>query len=71
MKKFTIIWKYFFGSKTKNTFDRYYRSSVNGIYIEKHASNSGTKYSIGNIDKAKIIYNSEEELLTALFNYNL
>lgn len=63
-----IKWKYFFGGHDNGgrTFDRYYSAEINGVRVEKHASNRGVKFSIGNIDKAKIKYKTEKELLAAL-----
>ena len=55
-----IDWKYFFGGSSGRTFDRYYK-------VEKHASNRGVKYSIGNIDEAKKKYKTETELSEACF----
>lgn len=63
-----IDWKYFFGGSGGNTFDRYYKSEINGKRIEKHASNRGVEYSIGNMDHAKEKYKSESELLDAIKN---
>ena len=62
----TIEWKYFFGGCCGTSYDRYYKAEINGIRVEKHASNNSVKFSIGNIDKAKIKYKSEEQLITAL-----
>lgn len=64
----SIEWKYFFGGSSGRSFDRYYKAEINGVRVEKHGSNRGTEYSIGNIDKAKKKYKSEEELLKALTN---
>jgi hypothetical protein len=61
-----INWKYFFGGAGGNTFDRYYKAKINGITVEKHASNTGVRYSIGNMHEAKKKYKTEEELLDAL-----
>ena len=61
----TIQWQYFFGGGGGNTFDRYYKAEINGKRVEKHASNKGVKYAIGNIDEAKKKYNTEEELIKA------
>ena len=65
-----IIWKYFFGGHGGKSFDRYYKSEVNGQRVEKHASNSGVEYSIGNMDEDKVKYKTESELIEALANYN-
>lgn len=48
-----IKWEYFFGASGKRSFDRYYKSEISGIRVEKHLQRSGTEYSIGNMDKAK------------------
>lgn len=48
-----IDWKYFFGGSSGRTFDRYYKAEINDKRVEKHASNRGVKYAIGNIDEAK------------------
>lgn len=61
-----IEWKYFFGGSIGYTFDRYYKAEINGKIVEKHASNTGTLYAIGNIDKAKKKYKTEAALLKAL-----
>ena len=62
---FGIDWKYFFGGSSGRTFDIYYEAKINGNRVEKHASNRGVKYSIGNIDEAKKKYKTETELLEA------
>jgi hypothetical protein len=62
-----IDWKYFFGGSSGRTFDRYYKAEINGKRVEKHASNRGVKYSIGNIDEAKKKYKTETELSEACF----
>ena len=67
MEEFTIEWNYFFGGSGGRTFDRYYKAEINGKRVEKHASNRGVKYAIGNIDEAKKKYKSEDELLNACF----
>ena len=61
-----IIWKYFFGGSGGNTFDRYYEADVRGMRVEKHGSNIETEYAIGNIDKARKKYKTEEELIAAI-----
>lgn len=58
----TIQWQYFFGGSIGRSYDRYYKSEINGIRVEKHVSNRGVKYAVGNIDKAKVKYKSESEL---------
>lgn len=63
-----IDWKYFFGGRGKRTFYRYYKSEINGKRVEKHASNRGVEYSIGNMDEAKVKYKTESELLDAIIN---
>lgn len=63
-----IDWQYFFGGSGGRDFDRYYKAEINGVRVEKHASNRRTRYSIGNMDEAKQTYKSEEELLEALNN---
>ncbi len=65
-KKSKINWRYFFGGGCGRTFDRYYKAEINGILVEKHASNKGVRYAIGNIDKAKTTYKTETALLNAL-----
>ena len=62
-----IEWKYLFGGRRGRTFDRYYKAEINGKLVEKHASNRGVKYSIGNIDEAKKKYKTEKELSEACF----
>lgn len=62
-----IDWKYFFGGSSGRTFDRYYKAEINGKRVEKHASNRGVKYAIGNIDEAKKKYKTEKELSEACF----
>lgn len=63
-----INWQYFFGGSSNNgrCFDRYYKAEINGVRVEKHCNNRGTKYSVGNIDKAKVKYKNEAELLEDL-----
>jgi hypothetical protein len=62
-----VNWKYFFGgSGSGHTFDRYYTQELNGVRVEKHVSNKGVKYSIGNIDEAKKKFNTEDELIKHL-----
>lgn len=61
-----IEWKYFFGGHSGRTFDRYYYAEINGVRVEKHGSNKGVKFSIGNMDKAKVKYKTEQELLAAM-----
>lgn len=61
-----IEWSYFFGGSSKFSFDRYYKADINGVRVEKHSTKKGSMYSIGNMDKAKKKYKTEEELLTAL-----
>lgn len=60
-----IEWKYFFGGSSGNSFDRYYKAEINGKKVEKHASNHGVSFAIGNIDKAKKKFKTEKELLEA------
>ena len=67
LEKQAIEWQYFFGGSSGRTFDRYYKSEINGKRVEKHASNKGVKYSIGNIDEAKKKYKTVEELYQACF----
>lgn len=62
-----IDWKYFFGGSGGRTFDHYYKAEINGKRVEKHESNRGIKYSIGNIDEAKKKYKTEKELSEACF----
>lgn len=62
-----IDWQYFFGGSGGRTFDRYYKAEINGKRVEKHASNRGVKYAIGNIDEAKKKYKTEKELSDACF----
>lgn len=64
----TIHWQYFFGGKGERTFNRYYKAEIDGLRVEKHESNRGTEYSIGNMDEAKIKYKSIEKLLIAVEN---
>lgn len=66
--KSLIDWKYFFGGTSGGCFDRYYKAEINGVRVEKHGSNSGTKYAIGNIDEAKIKFKTEDELFDAIKN---
>lgn len=61
-----IEWKYFFGGHCGKSFDRYYYAEINGVRIERHRSNRGTRYAIGNIDKAKKKYKTEDHLLNAV-----
>lgn len=57
-----IKWQYFFGGGNQ----RYYKSEIKGVRVEKRITTHGSTYSIGNIDKAKTIYNTESDLLKAL-----
>jgi hypothetical protein len=66
MSKEEIKWKYFFGGGGGRIFDRYYYCEINGVRCEKHATNKGVEFSIGNIDKAKVKFKTKEELLTAI-----
>lgn len=63
-----LDWQYFFGGSSDcgRTFDRYYKAFVNGVRVEKHATNRKVEFGIGNIDTAKVKYNSEDQLLKAL-----
>lgn len=63
-----IEWSYFFGGGGAygRSFDRYYEADIEGIHVEKHASNNGVKFSIWNMDKAKVKYDTEAGLLKAL-----
>ena len=61
-----IDWKYFFGGSSGRTFDRYYKAEINGKRVEKHASNRGVKFAIGNIDEAKEKYVSIASLESAI-----
>jgi len=60
-----INWKYFFGGCTGVFFDRYYKAEINGQRVERHATNRGVKYSIGNMNKAKKKFKTESELIEA------
>ena len=66
--KTAIEWHYFFGGHSNGgrCFDRYYSADINGARVERHDSNKGRKYSIGNMDLAKVKYNTEEELIAAI-----
>ena len=68
MKNKSIKWQYFFGGSINNgrSYDRYYKSEIKGIRVEKHVSNRGVRYAVGNIDKAKIKHKTEEELINHL-----
>jgi len=61
-----IEWQYFFGGSSGRSFDRFYKAEINGQRVEKHCSNTGVEYSIGNIDEAKIKFKTEEELIKAV-----
>jgi hypothetical protein len=61
-----INWQYFFGGSGGNTFDRYYEADFRGMRVEKHSSNRGSEYAVGNIDKAKKKYKTEDELIAAI-----
>lgn len=67
MSKQTIEWKYFFGGSSGFTFDRYYYAEINGQRVERHASNLRVEYAIGNINKAKKKYKTEQQLITAIY----
>lgn len=66
-----INWKYFFGGSGGNTFDRYYEADVRGMRVEKHSFNGGSRYAIGNIDKSKKKYKTEQELIEAIDKFCL
>lgn len=70
-KASVIEWKYFFGGSGGKNFDRYYKAEINGHRVEKHASNRGVEYSIGNVDEAKEKYKSESELIIAIAKIKL
>ena len=62
-----IEWKYFFGASYKNGYyDRYYKAEVKGVRVEKHVTPRFTRFAIGNIDEAKIKFDSENELIQKL-----
>lgn len=61
-----LKWKYFFGSSGSGNYDRYYKTEIDGQRVEKHATNRGVKYSIGNMDIAKTKYKTELELIIAV-----
>jgi hypothetical protein len=65
-----IDWKYFFGGGGSKTFDRYYKAEINGVRVERHDSNRGREYSIGNMDEAKKKYKNEKDLLKAIDSAN-
>ena len=62
-----IKWEYFFGGSYGDgkRFDRYYQAIINGKRVEKHASNRGVRYAIGNMYFAKPKYKTEQELIDA------
>lgn len=64
--KTEIKWQYFFGGSSGQTFDRYYKAEINGVRVEKHADNKGSRYAIGNIDEEKKKYRTESDLIAAL-----
>ena len=64
----TLQWKYFFGGCSGNHFDRYYEAEINGIRVEKHSNNRGSKFAVGNIDEAKKKFKTEKELIESFFN---
>ena len=61
-----INWEYFFGFSENQNGYRWYKSIVNGLRVEKCVTPRGTKYSVGHMDKAKVIHYSEAELLEAI-----
>lgn len=65
-----INWEYFFGGHGNEgrTFRRYYKAKINNKSVERCSSNRGTEYSIGNIDKAKIKFKTEEALIKACYD---
>jgi NTP pyrophosphatase (non-canonical NTP hydrolase) len=65
-KEVKVEWSYFFGYSGGGTFDRYYEGVINGIRVEKHSSNKGKRFSIGNIDNSQKVYNNEQELIKAV-----
>lgn len=59
-------WKYFFGGGKLPNQEHYYKAYINGQRVEKHTFLGGVKYSIGNMDEAKIKYKTEKELFQAV-----
>lgn len=67
-----IEWQYFFGGQATTTtgqvkHTRFYFATVNGLRVEKRWSSPNKhSYTIGNYDKAKKKYRTEQELIDAL-----
>lgn len=66
-----ISWVYFHGgsSHSGKTYDRYYQAFIDGIRVEKWASNRGVKYCIGEMVGDVNTYLSEADLLNAVKLY--
>jgi hypothetical protein len=62
----SIKWKYFFGGTCGRTFDRYYKAEILGVTVERHGSNKGVEFAIGNIDDAKVKFKKEWDLFLAV-----
>lgn len=68
MSGLPIVWEYFFGGQTTSgRATRFYSAYVGRIRVEKrwHSPNN-LSYSIGNYDKAKKKFKTEDELLKAV-----
>lgn len=61
-----IDWDYFFGGSHEGGFDRYYQANIDGVRVEKHATRNSVRFSIGNMDKAKVKFKTEQELINAI-----
>ncbi len=62
-----LAWKKFFSGGSLENYICFYKTEINGIRVEKREGlKVGKSYSIGNIDKAKKIYKTENELLKAV-----
>jgi hypothetical protein len=66
-----ISWDYFHGGSSHGgkMYDRYYKAFIDGVRVEKWASNRGVKYCIGEMVGDVNTYLSEEDLLDAVKRY--
>ena len=67
-----ISWEYFFGGSAKNgkVWDRYYKAFIDGVRVEKWASNNRpNRYCVGEFVDDVNTYLNEQELIEAAKRY--
>jgi hypothetical protein len=66
-----IPWDYFSGGSSHGgkMYDRYYKAFIDGVRVEKWASNRGIKYCIGEFADDVNTYLSEDDLIEAVNRY--